>query len=427
MNINKKCHMCDINLSNVNQNVKYCGTCRKIAIAKDKNKYANKIAKSFDLAELKANFYNLNPQGKHLTHKGFNEISKITYTSYMRQFSMTWIKVIEMFSKKQELLEYVSEQYKMFIVQKQSQDIKIFGKEHPYVTTSLINAVGIDSIRSLADVKNYRLNEDEYKKNFDEVVMNTGSIPLYNEFWELSKISRPSYSRHLGLKGKVYESIVKNYATPSQFEEYLKKQKLHKSGVGKVTGILSAKYDDEDYEREFHKVIDYCKEEFNEFPSTRLFYELTKIDSSCYRNKYKLSWTEICLKYGYKIDRSANKSEKVVLEVVSKILNESYIPQKKFDWLIGTKGFHLYCDGYFPNNSIVVEFDGKQHREPVAVFGGEKAFKTLLANDHIKNTLIPLHNLKLIRISSEEPFWNKQYIKTKLIQQGILLQESMSM
>ena len=122
----------------------------------------------------------------------------------------------------------------------------------------------------------------------------------------------------------------------------------------------------------------------------------------------------MCKMYGYNFDNRINRAEQIVMQIVSDLTNFDYTPQKKFDWLRGVNDFPLFCDGYFPELNLVVEFDGRQHREPVANFGGEERFKVTQANDKIKDTLIPKHGLTLIRISSESNWHDRNYIESIL-------------
>ena len=49
-----------------------------------------------------------------------------------------------------------------------------------------------------------------------------------------------------------------------------------------------------------------------------------------------------------------------------------------------------------------------------------KAFHDTKTNDKYKEVLSERNGVKLVRISSEEPFWNKEYIRRKLITNGVL-------
>jgi hypothetical protein len=47
----------------------------------------------------------------------------------------------------------------------------------------------------------------------------------------------------------------------------------------------------------------------------------------------------------------------------------------------------------------LLEYDGKQHFEPVDFFGGEEKFKIQKINDNIKNKYCKLYHIKLVRVS----------------------------
>ena len=46
----------------------------------------------------------------------------------------------------------------------------------------------------------------------------------------------------------------------------------------------------------------------------------------------------------------------------------------------------------------LIEYDGKQHFEPVKIFGGEKRFLDQIKKDKMKNEYCNNNNIKLIRI-----------------------------
>ena len=70
--------------------------------------------------------------------------------------------------------------------------------------------------------------------------------------------------------------------------------------------------------------------------------------------------------------------------------NKKVLP---FDFAIFNDNGTLNC---------LIEFDGKQHFEPVNRFGGEKGFRQRQHNDQIKNQYCKDNNIKLIRI----PYWD---------------------
>lgn len=62
----------------------------------------------------------------------------------------------------------------------------------------------------------------------------------------------------------------------------------------------------------------------------------------------------------------------------------------------------LPFDFYLPDCNVCIEFDGRQHYEPVERFGGEEALKLTQYHDSIKNNYCMSNGLMLLRIG----FWN---------------------
>jgi hypothetical protein len=57
--------------------------------------------------------------------------------------------------------------------------------------------------------------------------------------------------------------------------------------------------------------------------------------------------------------------------------------------------------------SVIVEYDGIQHFEPVEYWGGEEGFKEQQIRDNIKNEYCKTHNIFLLRI----PYWEYDNIE----------------
>jgi len=131
------------------------------------------------------------------------------------------------------------------------------------------------------------------------------------------------------------------------------------------------------------------------------------------------TYYEILDDLGYDITLGKTSTENEVTNTIATILRDEPIRQATFDWLKGDKNWRLRCDAYFSNQQLIIEFDGKQHFEPIEFFGGEKAFKRIQANDAIKNILIPSHGIKLIRIAYDEPYWDKDFLIMRLLESGV--------
>ena len=61
--------------------------------------------------------------------------------------------------------------------------------------------------------------------------------------------------------------------------------------------------------------------------------------------------------------------------------------------------YKLRFDFYLPDYNCCIEYDGKQHFEPVEYFGGLEKFKETQKHDFIKNQYCEQKQTKLIRIS----------------------------
>ena len=73
--------------------------------------------------------------------------------------------------------------------------------------------------------------------------------------------------------------------------------------------------------------------------------------------------------------------------------------QKKFSELTGVNGGLLSYDFYLPNHNILIEFQGKQHYEPIDRFGGEKHFTTQCIHDERKREYAKTNQINLLEIS----------------------------
>ena len=90
------------------------------------------------------------------------------------------------------------------------------------------------------------------------------------------------------------------------------------------------------------------------------------------------------------------------------ILNNSinFEREKKFDNCKGKRRV-LSFDFYLPEYNILIEFDGRQHFEPVNFHGcsdeqAQKSYLELKENDKIKNDFAKLNNYHLLRIKFDQ-------------------------
>ena len=87
--------------------------------------------------------------------------------------------------------------------------------------------------------------------------------------------------------------------------------------------------------------------------------------------------------------------------VISNILDKNFIQyqsQKTFDNLIGIGGGNLSYDFCLPDYNMLIEFQGKQHEEPIDYFGGKEQFECQQEHDRRKRKYAVDHNIKLLEI-----------------------------
>lgn len=90
-----------------------------------------------------------------------------------------------------------------------------------------------------------------------------------------------------------------------------------------------------------------------------------------------------------------NKGEKLVRKFLESN-NIIFEPQKTFDGMVYVSS--LAIDFYLPKLNIAIEVDGRQHREPVDLFGGEEGFALTQKRDNIKNEYCKNNGIKMIRL-----------------------------
>lgn len=86
-------------------------------------------------------------------------------------------------------------------------------------------------------------------------------------------------------------------------------------------------------------------------------------------------------------------------EMVAKFLDDLsilYVEQKSFDDCKNKQS--LLFDFYLPNNNICIEYNGKQHYEPIDYFGGDKQFEDQSRRDEIKRRYCKNKKISLIEI-----------------------------
>lgn len=93
---------------------------------------------------------------------------------------------------------------------------------------------------------------------------------------------------------------------------------------------------------------------------------------------------------------NTSKGEKTIANWLSKN-NISYEQQKTFNDC--RNKLPLPFDFYLPDYNICIEYNGKQHYEPIDYFGGKEAFDGVVMRDKIKEKYCNENNIYLIKIA----------------------------
>jgi len=113
-----------------------------------------------------------------------------------------------------------------------------------------------------------------------------------------------------------------------------------------------------------------------------------------------------------------NNEEYKILNNKFKIQNNYYIPQMKYNDLIGLGGGLLSYDFYLPNKqyNLLIEYDGEFHYMPIKKYKNEptkyaeERLKKQQEHDKLKDEYTHNYNIKLLRI----PYWDFDNIESIL-------------
>lgn len=97
-----------------------------------------------------------------------------------------------------------------------------------------------------------------------------------------------------------------------------------------------------------------------------------------------------------------SRGEKEVSNTLEE-LGINYIPE----WRIGDR---LRADFYIPKYNAIIEYDGKQHFDPVEHWGGEEILEGIAFRDAVKNKYCDWLGIRLLRI----PYWQFDEIDEKV-------------
>lgn len=111
---------------------------------------------------------------------------------------------------------------------------------------------------------------------------------------------------------------------------------------------------------------------------------------------------------------NSSKGEKMILSILRK--NKIFFTtQQTFEALKNPlTNKKLKFDFYLTNLNCCIEYDGKQHFEPIEFFGGVKSFNNRKYRDGLKDSYCEENNIDLIRI----PYWELENIE-KIIERYV--------
>lgn len=112
------------------------------------------------------------------------------------------------------------------------------------------------------------------------------------------------------------------------------------------------------------------------------------------------------------------KSEELLFRLVKSVFkSEKVIYQHRPYFLKSSKGGQLSYDIYIPSQKIAIEYQGKQHFEPIDFFGGQENYLRTIQRDKEKFTISQEHGIRLIYYN----YWEEisRELLLKKISEGI--------
>lgn len=354
-----------------------------------------------------------------LTTKGFNEISEISVMRYTTYWRKNWYDILKEFNVYDRLCSYIKDEFVNYHNTTGSSSFQDFVYQHKYVTQDFGKYYGSKNFKKYCGFEKRKYTYDDLKNNFFNVLDRVGHIPNYTEFKKNSNIIVDIY--HNYYKTKQWESIIRIYIEDIELlKQHEETQKINKSKIASISAQKEYLYSNDELEEELKRVFNHYFENYNSYPSRRLFNKVSKFNDFLYRKRFNKTWVEICGVYGFVITKDNHKTETICLNIISIILDSNYKQQKTWNWLRNEKNYNLYCDGYFEDFNIVIEIDGAHHRIPVVNYGGYERFIKQKRNDETKESKLKEHDIKLIRISTKEKWYDEEYLRQKLTTEGLL-------
>ena len=185
----KLCLSCKKPIEEENLHINYCVKCKKRIDKNKKIQSENRANNSYKKIEFYINEYTKN-NGKYLTPNGFNEISPVTAISLIRSIKgKTWVDILKLFGKDDEFKIYFKKEYNNYLSLNSKGSFTDFINNHKYLTYQILKTYGIKDILEYCEQKYYRIEDNDYKDNFNNIKKQLGCVPLHQDFQKLTKIN----------------------------------------------------------------------------------------------------------------------------------------------------------------------------------------------------------------------------------------------
>lgn len=107
-------------------------------------------------------------------------------------------------------------------------------------------------------------------------------------------------------------------------------------------------------------------------------------------------------RYEYIIPENKWKSEQMVFEIVKRLYKNHTVLYQHRPYFLHTDKGQMSYDVFICGLDVAIEYQGKQHFEPVEIFGGEDHFKAQVVRDKLKKELSEKNGVKLVYINYDD-------------------------
>lgn len=118
-------------------------------------------------------------------------------------------------------------------------------------------------------------------------------------------------------------------------------------------------------------------------------------------------------RYEYLIPANKWKSEQLVYELTEKLYKRHTVLYQHHPFFLKSDKGQMSYDVFICGLNVAIEYQGKQHFEPVEIFGGEEHFKDQVYRDNLKKELSVANGVSLVYIN----YWDD--ISSDLIRERV--------